>query len=89
MTRWIPIQQNLMAGNGFLPGNRWPRCKHWNAGWGPKNGVDRIGSAYSGTVAAFMNGIFPNFQPVGGTVVEVTIDLANDRPWLGCWLEPG
>src|SRR5439155_12560041 len=36
-------------------------------------------SAYSGNVAAFMNGIFPNFQAVGGTVVEVTIDLANDR----------
>ena len=29
--------------------------------------------------ACYIGGIFNNFQPVGGTVVEVTLDLANDH----------
>jgi hypothetical protein len=33
----------------------------------------------AGSLACFIGGIFNNFQPVGGDVVEVTIDLANDE----------
>jgi hypothetical protein len=33
----------------------------------------------AGSLACFIGGIFNNFQPVGGSVVEVTIDLANDE----------
>src|SRR5438132_12481943 len=33
----------------------------------------------SGSLACFIGGIFNNPQPVGGTVVEVTLDLANDK----------
>jgi hypothetical protein len=33
----------------------------------------------AGSLACFIGGIFNNFQPVGGTVVEVTLDLANDK----------
>ncbi|PYK08802.1 MAG: hypothetical protein DME61_08705, partial [Verrucomicrobia bacterium] len=32
-----------------------------------------------GSLACFIGGIFNNFQPVGGSVVEVTIDLSNDH----------
>src|SRR5438132_451013 len=32
-----------------------------------------------GSLACFIGGIFNNFQPVGGTVVEVTLDLSNDK----------
>ncbi len=72
--------QNLIAGdeNIYLGDSAGTWDDAGNPG-GDETGVIRIGSAYSGTVAAFMNGIFPNFQPVGGNVVEVTIDLANDR----------
>ena len=40
----------------------------------------------AGSLACFIGGIFNNFQPVGGTVVEVTINLANDE--LGWDLGP-
>src|SRR5438876_3448625 len=33
----------------------------------------------AGSLACFIGGIFNNFQPVGGSVVEVTLDLANDK----------
>jgi hypothetical protein len=33
----------------------------------------------AGSLACFIGGIFNNFQPVSGTVVEVTLDLANDK----------
>jgi hypothetical protein len=33
----------------------------------------------AGSLACFIGGIFNNFQPVGGTVVEVTLDLADDK----------
>jgi hypothetical protein len=33
----------------------------------------------SGSLACFIGGIFNNFQPVGGSVVQVTLDLANDE----------
>jgi hypothetical protein len=33
----------------------------------------------AGSLACFIGGIFNNFQPVGGSVVEVTLDLANDE----------
>src|SRR5947199_312967 len=33
----------------------------------------------SGSLACFIGGIFNNFQPVGGSVVEVTLDLTNDK----------
>jgi hypothetical protein len=33
----------------------------------------------AGSLACFIGGIFNNFQPAGGTVVEVTLDLANDK----------
>src|SRR5207244_13651313 len=33
----------------------------------------------AGSLACFIGGIFNNFQPVGGTVVEVTLDLATDE----------
>jgi len=36
--------------------------------------IDGFGSA-----ECFIGGIFNNFQPVGGTVVEVTLDLSNDH----------
>src|SRR6266487_6900590 len=36
--------------------------------------IDGFGSA-----ECFIGGIFNNFQPVGGSVVEVTLDLANDH----------
>ena len=40
----------------------------------------------AGSLACFIGGIFNNFQPVGGSVVEVTLDLANDK--LGWDLGP-
>ncbi len=33
----------------------------------------------AGSLECFIGGIFNNFQPVGGTVVEVTLDLSNDH----------
>jgi hypothetical protein len=33
----------------------------------------------AGSLACFIGGIFNNFQAVGGTVVEVTLDLATDE----------
>ena len=33
----------------------------------------------AGSLACFIGGIFNNFQPVGGTVVEVTLDLVTDE----------
>jgi len=33
----------------------------------------------AGSLECFIAGIFNNFQPVGGTVVEVTLDLADDH----------
>jgi hypothetical protein len=36
--------------------------------------IDGFGSA-----ECFIGGIFNNFQPVGGSVVEVTLDLSNDH----------
>jgi uncharacterized coiled-coil protein SlyX len=33
----------------------------------------------SGSLACFIGGIFNNPQPVGGSVVEVTLDLSNDK----------
>ena len=33
----------------------------------------------AGSLACFIGGIFNNFQPVGGAVVEVTLDLATDE----------
>jgi hypothetical protein len=33
----------------------------------------------AGSLACFIGGIFNNFQPAGGTVVEVTLDLATDE----------
>ena len=33
----------------------------------------------SGSLACFIGGIFNNPQPVGGSVVEVTLDLTNDH----------
>jgi len=33
----------------------------------------------AGSLACYIGGIFNNFQPVGGTVVEVTLDLATDE----------
>ncbi len=33
----------------------------------------------AGSLECFIGGIFNNFQPVGGTVVEVTLDLTNDK----------
>ena len=33
----------------------------------------------AGSLECFIGGIFNNFQPVGRTVVEVTLDLADDR----------
>ena len=33
----------------------------------------------AGSLACFIGGIWFNFQPVGGSVVEVTLDLANDK----------
>ena len=40
----------------------------------------------AGSLECFIAGIFNNFQPVGGTVVEVTLDLADDH--LGWDLGP-
>ena len=33
----------------------------------------------AGSLECFIGGIFNNFQPVGGTVVQVTLDLSNDH----------
>jgi hypothetical protein len=33
----------------------------------------------AGSLECFIGGIFNNFQPVGGTVIEVTLDLADDH----------
>ena len=33
----------------------------------------------AGSLECFIGGIYNNFQPVGGTVVEVTLDLADDH----------
>src|SRR5438067_2211043 len=41
----------------------------------------RIGdvSSGNGSLQCFIGGIYNNFQPVGGMVVQVTLDLANDH----------
>ena len=48
-----------------------------------ENSTIRIGDLSNGngtgSLACFIGGIFNNFQPVGGTVVEVTLDLDNDQ----------
>src|SRR5439155_5211326 len=33
----------------------------------------------AGSLECYIGGIFNNFQPVGGTVVQVTLDLADDH----------
>jgi hypothetical protein len=33
----------------------------------------------AGSLECYIGGLFNNFQPVGGSVVEVTLDLANDH----------
>ncbi|HKF94259.1 MAG TPA: hypothetical protein VKB96_06595, partial [Gammaproteobacteria bacterium] len=56
---------------------------------GDEDSTIRIGdlSNGGGSIAAYIGGIGFNEQPVGGTVVEVTIDLANDK--LGWQVEAG
>jgi hypothetical protein len=58
---------------------------------GDEDSTIRIGDLSNGNGAGslecYIGGIFNNEQPVGGTVVEVTIDLANDH--LGWQVEPG
>jgi hypothetical protein len=56
---------------------------------GDEDSTIRIGdlSNGGGSIAAYIGGIAVNEQPVGGTVVEVTIDLANDK--LGWQVEAG
>src|SRR5207249_5465454 len=48
-----------------------------------EDGTIRIGDISNGngagSLACFIGGIFNNFQPVGGSVVEVTLNLANDE----------
>ena len=48
-----------------------------------ENNTIRIGDLSNGNGAGslecYIGGIFNNFQPVGGSVVEVTLDLANDH----------
>jgi hypothetical protein len=60
------------------------------AGTADEDSTIRIGDLSNGNGAGslecFIGGIFNNFQPVGGTVVEVTIDLSNDH--LGWALGP-
>ena len=50
---------------------------------GDESGTIRIGDLSNGNGAGslecFIGGIFNNFQPAGGSVVEVTLDLANDH----------
>jgi hypothetical protein len=47
-----------------------------------ESGTIRIGDLSEngfGSAACFIGGIFNNFQPVGGSVVEVTLDLNTDE----------
>jgi hypothetical protein len=48
-----------------------------------EDSVIRIGDLSNGngagSLACFIGGIFNNFQPVGGAIVEVTLNLANDE----------
>jgi hypothetical protein len=48
-----------------------------------ESGTIRIGDLSNGngfgSLECYIGGIFNNFQPAGGTVVEVTLDLANDH----------
>jgi len=49
-------------------------------GVGDENSTIRIGDLSGGnSQECYIGGIFNNFQPVGGTVVEVTLDLSNDH----------
>jgi hypothetical protein len=40
---------------------------------------DRSNRNGAGSLECYIGGIFNNFQPVGGTVVQVTLDRANDH----------
>ena len=45
-----------------------------------ENDTIRIGDLSGGnSQECYIGGIYNNFQPVGGSVVEVTLDLANDH----------
>ena len=48
---------------------------------GDESNTIRIGhrSNGNGSLECYIGGLFNNFQPLGDTVVQVTIDLANDR----------
>src|SRR5438094_238594 len=50
---------------------------------GDESNTIRIGDLSNGdgawSLACFIGGIFANFQPVGGAIVEVTLNLANDQ----------
>ena len=49
-------------------------------GAGDESSTIRINDLSGGNAQeCFIGGIFNNFQPVGGTVVEVTLDLADDH----------
>src|SRR5207253_3831104 len=46
---------------------------------GDESGVIRIGSIFSGGAACFINGIGQTFQPIGGTVFQVTVDTSTGQ----------
>ena len=43
----------------------------------------------AGSLACYIGGICNNEQPVGGSVVVVTLDLANDQLGFGPWRGQG
>jgi hypothetical protein len=77
--------QNLVAGfNNTYLGNFIGSCVDIGCS-GPvpdESSTIRIGDLSEngfGSAACFIGGIFNNFQPVGGSVVEVTLDLNTDK----------
>ncbi|PYL63651.1 MAG: hypothetical protein DMF20_12095, partial [Verrucomicrobia bacterium] len=69
------VGQNVITGfNNTYVGN------FVGTGVGDESSTIRINDLSGGNAQeCFIGGIFNNFQPVGGSVVEVTLDLANDH----------
>jgi hypothetical protein len=60
---------------------------------GDESDTIRIGDVSNGngtgSLECYIGGIFNNFQPVGGSVVVVTLDRVDDHLGWDFWPEPG
>jgi uncharacterized coiled-coil protein SlyX len=68
--------QNVTAGDGNIYINA--EAATFDAP-GDEGGTTRIGDSVNSNVACFIQGIGTTFQPVGGTVFEVTVDTATGQ----------